>query len=151
MVSKQKGWQEHRIDVGKRVLNTLVAIISGSDIVFSSRYNGLYGPDEFVAILAEMCRSGITANEAVRVFDDRTNMPAAGRFRDRMKTTSPEGVRHIYERMMIKTVSVAKKGGLACRGPIMAAIDRHMIPRHDGGGMPYPVYPRFKDGAGRFE
>ena len=64
--------------MGKRVLNTLASIIAGSDIVFSSRYNGLYGLNEFVAILAEMCRSGITANEAVQVFDDRTKMPPLG-------------------------------------------------------------------------
>ncbi len=119
--------------------------------MFSSRYNGLYGPDEFVAILAEMCRSGITANEAVQVFDDRTKMPAAGRFRDGIRTASPEGVRHICERTMIKTVSAAKKKGIARRGPIMAAINRHVVSRHDGGGMPYPVCPRFKDGTGRVE
>ena len=53
--------------------------------------------------------------------------------------------------MMIKTVSAAKRGGLARRGPIMVAIDKHMIPRHDRGSMLYLVYSKFKSGTSKFE
>ena len=103
--------------MGRRILNTLAAIIIRSDIEFSSRYNGLYGMNEFLAILTEMCRSGITAAEAVRNIEDHMKVPTPRWFHDRVRTVSLEGVRWICERMMAETVAAAKEGVLHAAAP----------------------------------
>jgi len=56
----------------------LAGILAGAGIGFSGRYNALYGPAEFTAILAEMFRSGRTAEVAVRILGGgRTTVPSA--------------------------------------------------------------------------
>jgi len=149
-VTKQKGGQAHRIRIGRRVLKTLAGILAGAGIGFSGRYNALYGRDEFAAILARMCESGRTAEEAVRILGDgRMAVPSARWFRSMMRFVPPEKARRVCAGLMRRSTAAARGQCLRRSGPVTVAIDKHEMPRYDKKNMANPVCSKRKSGTNK--
>jgi len=130
----------------------LAGILAGAGIGFSGRYNALYGKDEFAAILAQMCESGRTAEEAVRILGDgRMAVPSARWFRDMMRSVRPEKARRVCAGLVRRSAAAARRQCLRRGGPVTVAIDKHEIPRYDKKNMANLVYSKRKSGTNKFE
>ncbi len=140
--------------MGTRLLNTLSSILASAGIGFSSRYNAKYGMRHLVAMLAEMCASGTTAEAAAANLEGHKDMPSARWLRDMIKTVSKDNAEKACNEMLRRTVRIAGRGGeggMARAGPMLVAIDKHLIPRHDRNNMLHLVYSKIKGGTNRFE
>ena len=124
-------------------------MLSTAGIGFSTARNASYGLPELAAILAEMCRSGTAAEEAVDMLRTDRSMPSARWFRGMIHSLDDSQVQALCRRMLRHTAGLARKG-MQTRG-ILVAIDKHLIPRHDRDNMMYLVYSKFKGGTYRFE
>ena len=97
----QKNKQEHHHKVGKRIFNTLTKILAVANIEFATNYNALYGMPHLVAILAKMCRLGVTAEEAVNTIKIRggMNVPSAKWFRNMVNSVSDDNVHKMCDKI----------------------------------------------------
>ena len=80
--------------------------------------------DHFVAMLAEMSGSGITAEAAATELADRGDMPSGRWFRDMVRTISSESVEAVCNTLIRHTAELAIKGGMGMDGPILVAADQ---------------------------
>ena len=135
--------------MGSRVLNTLSAMLSTAGIGLFAARNASYGLPELAAILAEMCRSGTAAEEAVDILGAGRSMPSAKWFRDMMHSLDDSQVQALCRRMLRHTARLARRGRQA--GSVLVAIDKHLIPRHDRDNMLHLVYSKSNGGTYRFE
>ena len=110
---------------------TIVGALKYLDLKFSTRYNAKWGQNDFLNMLARMCREGRdgTATNQYKICDDNdtVSLPTAHWFFDRLRSIPPEIMLEWCTEAVDYTVRQARSKGLL-RGILQIAIDLHNIP-----------------------
>ena len=113
-----------------------------------------YGMKEWVTILAEMCKSGTSAADAVDTLKgDCKAVPTDKWFMDIMHTVNPRTMQKICRNLVSESASLAIRAGIYKdgRSGVMVGIDKHKKCRYDKNNMRYLIYSEPKNGTKRFE
>ena len=130
------------------MLNVLSPIFAAAGIKFSTSPRARYGIREFTAILSKMAKLGVSSEAAVKEIDKSRRCPTARWFHKKMNSLSEESALELCDSMLEFTVKRALK---MCRGrAILAAMDKHLIPRHDKD-VTHLVKSKAKGGTTWFE
>ncbi|MCG8530438.1 MAG: transposase [Desulfovibrionales bacterium] len=149
----RKGGQECRKkEIGARVLNTLSRVLDGS-VEFSRDPRAVYGRDEWMAILAEMGRSGTTAADAIEALkEEGRDVPSERWFLDVVHSIRPAVLQSVCDGMVSETARLAIREGVYSGGRgATVGIDKHLIGRYDRNNMRHLAYSEPKNGTKRFE
>lgn len=137
---------------GSRIVNILSGLLAVSGIKFPTGRRTAYGLPEWTAVLVEMCSRGVAAETAARDLGATKRMPTGRWWRNMMRTVCPDRAEAFGGEMLDRTIHLARRAGMRARGrDVLVAIDKHLIPRFDAGGMMSLIFSARKNGTNKFE
>jgi len=152
MLTKKEG-QTCRNVIGSRVFKLLQSAMCLLDLPFSGCSNARYGLKDAAAIIAAMCENRRYFRGAANHLQILMKCPKSDWLLRKIKTITPELMASRCDEMLAFTVnSIFKKMDIRALGPVVIAIDKHLIPRHDKpADMRHLTKNKAKNGTHTFE